>query len=47
MIEKEIRWSKHAQLKIDILNQRNVKISANLVVEIIQNPNTLIDLSLD
>jgi hypothetical protein len=43
MIEKEIRWSDHAQLKLDILNQRNIKISANLVVEIIQTLNTLIE----
>jgi hypothetical protein len=34
-MEKEIRWSEHAQLKLDILNQRSMKISAELVAEII------------
>jgi hypothetical protein len=43
MIEKEIRWSEHAQLKLDIFNQRNVNISSDWIVEIIQNPNTLIE----
>jgi hypothetical protein len=43
MTEKEIRWSDHAQLKLDILSQRNFKISADLVIKVIQNPDTLIE----
>jgi len=38
-MDKEIRWSEHAQLKLDILNQRGIKISAELIAEIIQSPN--------
>lgn len=41
-MEKEIRWSEHAKLKLDILNQRSTKISADLVAEIVRTPNTLI-----
>jgi hypothetical protein len=42
-MDKEIRWSEHAQLKLDILNQRSIKISAELIAEIIQNPNIQIE----
>ncbi len=40
-MEKEIRWSEHARLKLNILNQRGIEISADLVTEIIQTPDTL------
>ncbi len=40
-MEKEIRWSDHAQLKLDILNQRSIKVSADLVAEIIRTPDRL------
>lgn len=42
-MEKEIRWSEHARLKLEILNQRSIKVSADLVTEIVQTSNTLID----
>jgi predicted DNA-binding protein len=42
-MDKEIRWSEHAQLKLDILNQRSIKTSAELIAEIIQNPNIRIE----
>jgi hypothetical protein len=40
-MEKEIRWSEHAQLKLDILNQRSITISADVVAAIIRIPDTL------
>jgi hypothetical protein len=40
-MEKEIRWSEHAQLKLDILNQRSITVSADLVAAIIRKPDTL------
>jgi hypothetical protein len=42
-MEKEIRWSEHAKLKLEILNQRSIKVSADLVTEIVRTPNALID----
>lgn len=41
-MEKEIRWSEHAQFKLDLLNQRSIEISTDVVIEVIRKPNTLI-----
>jgi hypothetical protein len=42
-MEKEVRWSDHAKLKLDILNQRNIKLSTDLVAEIIRSPSLVIE----
>jgi hypothetical protein len=38
-MDKEIRWSEHAKLKLNILNQRNLNISPEKVLETIRSPN--------
>lgn len=39
-MEKEIRWSDHAKLKLKILKQRNLEISSEKVIETIRSPDT-------
>jgi hypothetical protein len=38
-MDREIRWSEHAKLKLNILNQRNLNISPEKVLETIRSPN--------
>jgi hypothetical protein len=39
IMEKEIRWSDHAKLKLNILNQSNLEISPERVIETIRSPD--------
>jgi hypothetical protein len=39
VMDKEIRWSDHAKLKLNILNQRNLEISPKRVIETIRSPD--------
>lgn len=36
---KEIRFSDHAQLKIDLLSQRGVTVFKEFIIEVIQSPD--------
>lgn len=38
---KEIRWSDHARLKVDILANHGLIIKSGFVVEVIRSPDTL------
>jgi len=38
---KEIRFSEHARLKIDILASRSVSIDLNFVVDTVRSPDKL------
>ena len=38
---KEIRFSDHARLKIDLLRDRNVDISEALITEVVRSPDKL------
>ena len=38
-MEKEIRWSDHAKLKLNILKQRSLKITPEQVIETIRSPD--------
>jgi hypothetical protein len=40
-MEKEIRWSDHAKLKLDIFKHRNLEISPEKVIETIRSPNAM------
>jgi hypothetical protein len=40
-MDKEIRWSDHAQLKLNILKQRNIDISSDRVIGTIHSPDAI------
>ena len=39
-MDKEIRWSDHAKLKLKILKQRSLEITPEQVIETIRSPDT-------